>query len=840
MTFTKTIKRTLFSLGLGIGMLASSTSFAQDSHDHPDGRTCDTDHNLERLLSINPEAKQNMRNIETFTQNYIQNLQNQRTEATVYTIPVVVHVLYNTSALNISQAQIQSQIDVLNEDFRRTNSDYTLTPSEFAGVVADSEIEFVLATTDPNGNPTNGVTRTQTSQSSFAAPRYSSDIEKMKFTSQGGKDAWDTKKYLNVWVCVLSGGTLGYAQFPGSGAANTDGVVIRTTAFGSTGNVSAPFNGGRTATHEVGHWLNLRHIWGDGACSADDYVSDTPIAAASNGGCPSYPSKSCSSNGGFSSDMFMNYMDYVNDACMYMFTTGQKNRMRAVLASGGFRSDLATSSTGGGNPTPSSYCATKGNSVADEWIAGVKVGSLNKTSGANGGYADFTSTSVSLAQGSSNTLTLTPGFAGSTYNEYWKVWIDFNKDNDFDDAGELVYDAGSTSSAVRTGTINIPSSATTGATRMRVSMKYNGAQTACEAFPYGEVEDYTVNITGVSTPPCGVPSGLSSSAITSSTFTLSWASVSSAVSYDLQIRSGSGAWTTLNATSNSINLTGAAASTQYEYQVRANCASASSAYSTSAFVTSASVPVLTYCDSEGNSVSDEWIQRVQVGSINNNSGANGGYADFTNLSTTLTKGTGYTITITPTWSGRTYNEAYNVWIDYNQDGDFNDAGENVYTRAKTTSSSVSGSFTIPSAAATGATRMRVTMKYNGNATSCEAFDYGEVEDYTVVIGTANSINPSPTAYHNDRPQVARVDGNKDGDVAFVAFPNPVSQTLNIRLGYFSVDSDVVIYSVTGAQVLTTTLTSQETAINVSKLPKGMYILSINNGREVETIKFIKE
>ncbi|WP_375563015.1 GEVED domain-containing protein [Bernardetia sp. OM2101] len=834
MTFTKTIKHTLFSLGLGIGMLASSTSFAQDSHNHKDGRTCTTDHNLERLLSINPEAKDNMDKVEAFTQNYIQNLSNQRTEATVYTIPVVVHVIYNTSAQNISQAQIQSQIDVLNQDFRRTNSDYTLTPSEFAGSVADTEIQFVLATTDPNGNPTSGVTRTQTSKSSF------STNDDMKFDSRGGKNAWNTQKYLNMWVCNMSGGILGYAQFPGSGAANTDGVVMLTTGFGSTGNVNAPFNKGRTATHEVGHWLNLRHIWGDGACGADDFVSDTPIAAASNGGCPSYPSKSCSNNGGFSSDMFMNYMDYTNDACMYMFTTGQKNRMRAVLDAGGFRSALVTG--GGVDPDPDpnpSYCATKGNSVADEWIAGVAVGSLNKTSGANGGYADFTSTSVNLSQGSSNALTLTPGFAGTTYNEYWKVWIDFNKDNDFEDAGELVYDAGSVSSAVRTGTINIPSNASTGSTRMRVSMKYNGAQTSCETFSYGEVEDYTVNITGASTPSCGVPSGLSSSSVTSSSFTASWSSVSGATSYDLRVRTGGGTWTVLNSTSTSLNVTGASASTTYELQVRANC-SVSSAYSSSSSVTTSAAPVVSYCASKGNSVSDEWIQRVQVGSINNNSGSNGGYADFTNLSTTFTKGTNYTITITPTWSGRTYSEAYDVWVDYNQDGDFDDSGEKVYSRSKTTSSSISGSFTIPSSAANGATRMRVTMKYNANASPCETFSYGEVEDYTVVIGSANIINPAPMAYHNDRPQDARVDGTKDGDVAFVAFPNPASQTLNVRLGYFSVDSEVVIYSVTGAQVVKTTLTSQETAINVSKLPKGMYILSVNNGREVETMKFIKE
>ena len=666
-------------------MLLSSTSFAQDSHGHKDGRNCSTDHNLERLLSINPEAKQSMRNIETFTQNYIQNQANQRTEGTVYRIPVVVHVIYNTTAQNVSQAQIQSQIDVLNKDFRRTNPDYTLTPSEFAGSVSDTEIEFYLATTDPSGNPTTGVTRTSTTKASFTTN------DDMKFTARGGKDAWNTQKYLNLWVCNMSGGILGYAQFPGSGAANTDGVVILTTGFGSTGNVAAPFNLGRTATHEVGHWLNLRHIWGDGGCSADDFVSDTPLAAASNGGCPTYPKKSCSSNGGFTSDMFMNYMDYTNDACMYMFTTGQTNRMRAVLASGGFRSALST--------------------------------------------------------------------------------------------GTVV------------------------------------------------------------TPPttCGVPANLATSAVTSSTFTASWSAVSGAASYDLQVRTGTGAWTVLNSTTTSLSLTGASASTQYELQVRANCSGASSAYSTSKFVTTTGTGTVSYCASKGNNVADEWIKTVKLGSINNTSNANAGYGNFTNLSTTLTKGVSATITITPAWKSTKYSEAYNVWIDYNQDGDFTDSGENVYTRAKTTSTSVSGSFTVPTSALSGSTRMRVTMKYNANATSCETFADGEVEDYTVVIAAGNNINPAPIDT-NETAENARVDKNslKDGDVAFVAFPNPASQTLNVRLGYFATNSQVVIYNVTGAQVVKTTLTSQETAIDVSKLTKGMYILSVNNGREVQTMKFIKE
>ena len=180
-------------------------------------------------------------------------------------IPVVVHVVYKTAAQNISQAQIDSQMDVLNRDFRKKNSDISTVPAPFAPLAGDARIEFKLATTDPDGNPTTGVTRTETNKSSFGSN------DDVKFTAQGGIDAWPRDDYLNIWVCQLSGGLLGYAQFPG-GAAATDGVVCTHTGFGTTGTAAAPFDKGRTTTHEIGHWLNLRHIWGDGGCGVDDFV----------------------------------------------------------------------------------------------------------------------------------------------------------------------------------------------------------------------------------------------------------------------------------------------------------------------------------------------------------------------------------------------------------------------------------------------------------------------------------------------------------------------------------------------------------------------------------------
>jgi hypothetical protein len=235
------------------------------------------------------------------------------TELSVVRIRVVVHVVYKEPAQNISDAQIKSQIGVLNRDFRATNPDKAKVPSPWKGLVSDSRVRFELVR----------ITRTKTTRASFGFD------DSVKRASTGGIGPIKPKKYLNIWVCALGGGLLGYAQFPG-GPSGTDGVVINYRAFGTMGTAQAPFNKGRTATHEVGHYLNLRHIWGDtDDCSGSDLVADTPNCAGPNYGTPSFPTVTC--NNGPNGDMFMNYMDYVDDAAMYMFTTQQAVRMRATL-----------------------------------------------------------------------------------------------------------------------------------------------------------------------------------------------------------------------------------------------------------------------------------------------------------------------------------------------------------------------------------------------------------------------------------------------------------------------------------------------------------------------------
>lgn len=248
-------------------------------------------------------------------------------EAGLAIIPVVVHVVHTNPNI-VSDAQINTKIGILNEDYRAANTDKSLVASCFTSLIADARIEFQLAVRDPDCNPTNGITRTTTTVQSFPMGG-----DPVKSAASGGHDPWPRDKYLNIWVCNGSG-YMGYARFPGCAAA-IDGVVIDHETFGTTATASGGTLG-RSTTHEIGHWLNLRHIWGDDgtACTGTDYVADTPNQAGStpktsSGACPSWPQTSCSN--GPNGDLFYNHMDYTNHGCRVMFTTGQVTRMHGTL-----------------------------------------------------------------------------------------------------------------------------------------------------------------------------------------------------------------------------------------------------------------------------------------------------------------------------------------------------------------------------------------------------------------------------------------------------------------------------------------------------------------------------
>lgn len=323
------MKKAIFMLGIVSAILAGCESEEKIENQSEENvttdvtarRSCATDDVLKDQIAENPSLAKKISDIEMFTQKKLNENFESRLVNGVIEIPVVVNVLYRNSAENISQSQIQSQIDVLNKDFNATNSDYSNVPTAFSNVKANVGIRFVL----------DQVVRKSTKKTSWGTR------DTMKKSAQGGLSPISPTTKLNLWVCTIGGGTLGYAQFPG-GSSATDGVVIDSRYVGTTGTAVYPFNQGRTATHEVGHWMNLRHIWGDATCGTD-YCNDTPSHNTANYGAPTYPHySSCTGN---PVEMTMNYMDYVDDRAMFMFSTDQKSRMLAIFQAGGPRYSFA-------------------------------------------------------------------------------------------------------------------------------------------------------------------------------------------------------------------------------------------------------------------------------------------------------------------------------------------------------------------------------------------------------------------------------------------------------------------------------------------------------------------
>lgn len=292
---------------------------------------CVTDEVHQAQIQAHPELQIMYDAAQREMAEWIEDHPNGSNNRAVVTIPIVFHVINNGEAVgtgtNISSTYINAQLDQLNDDFRALNSDIGNVPGTFSSDVGDPEIEFCLATQDENGNSTTGIIRWDRNAQGWNAPPYGTG-----YINSTIKPAtiWDRDDYLNFWIINLSGGLLGYAQFPG-GNANTDGVVCLYTSVGSLAVPypgASPYDHGRTGTHEVGHWLNLCHMWacGGSGCGNDDGVGDTPTSSSPYFGCPSHPQTTCSST-----DMFMNFMDYVDDNCMIMFSDGQATRVQSCI-----------------------------------------------------------------------------------------------------------------------------------------------------------------------------------------------------------------------------------------------------------------------------------------------------------------------------------------------------------------------------------------------------------------------------------------------------------------------------------------------------------------------------
>ncbi|MBP6311860.1 MAG: zinc-dependent metalloprotease [Flavobacteriales bacterium] len=420
-----------------------------------------------------------------------------------YTVPVVVHVVYNTAAENVSDAAIMAMVNQMNQDYSETNSDVGTVRPAFSGVVANVGFNFCLAQIDPSGNATTGITRTQTSQTWFDPD---SETNLMK-EAQYGKTPWNTNQYLNIWVCDITSGaaggfiTVGYAYLPVGGVVGSgiDGLVIDYN-YGLNA-------GDRTATHEIGHYFGLQHTFDDdGSCNNTDGFTDTP-----NTNSPTY---SCSNTTLMKCGVltqYENFMDYSN--CSVMFTDQQANYMAGVLT--GVRSGLLNNSACG---STSGYCiptAATGTSDGDfiNSVQLVTINNLNSGGTTAPAYTNFSAShSTDLTQGTQYTLTV----QGGTYQpDHYTAWIDYDQDETFETSEKMTEVTSSAANQTMTFTFTVPASATLGGTRMRVRGVFHntGEPTPntdpCFAYAYGETEDYGITIQSATATGYCIPTSTS-------------------------------------------------------------------------------------------------------------------------------------------------------------------------------------------------------------------------------------------------------------------------------------------------------------------------------------------
>lgn len=480
--------------------------------------------------------------------------------------------------------------------------------------------------------------------------------------------------------------------------------------------------------------------------------------------------------------------------------------------------------------TTYNYCSV-GGSTQYGYINNVKLGTINNTSGDNGGYANYTALSTNIGTGTSQTISLTPG--GETHHYYWEVYIDYNHNAAFTDAGEKVGQGDSYNPVDISFTV--PGTALTGKTRMRIIMQKDIGylNNPCTYF-FGEAEDYSVNIT-----TCNVPTGLSASSITADAARVSWAAAGGATKYKLQYRTGTNAWTTVNnIVTTSYNITGLTAHTNYKYRVQSLCAGGlTSAFSAAKSFTT----TFAYCPMEA--VTDyEWIEKVKLGSINNTSGNNGGYADYTSLSTNMVAGSVKKITLTPGFTNNPGEEHWEVYIDYNQDGDFYDAGEAVGQVTGINANDKNISFTVPATALNGSTRMRVVMNFDfarNNPCDVPGDQYGEAEDYTVKItgGALNAVAADAFALKNVK---------ENGLNSLIVSPNPVNtSSANLMLqtarkGGVTIRIADLSGRILRSEILSNVIAGRNTYAlrNLNLLPGTYVIVAVQGNAIVARTRFI--
>ena len=486
-------------------------------------------------------------------------------------------------------------------------------------------------------------------------------------------------------------------------------------------------------------------------------------------------------------------------------------------------------STDGGNTYPTTILAATPNDGTQAITVPNIAGTQNRimVKGSNHIFFDISNTNFTITGGGPDTQAPTAptslaasGTTSTTTNLTWTASTDNVGVTGYD-----VYQGAALIATVATTSYNV--------TGLTAGTAYAFSVYAKDAAGNVSAASNVVNVTTLTpdTQAPSAPTNLTASGTTSSSTNLAWtASTDNVAVTGYDVYRGATLLTTVATTS--YGVTGLTASTAYSFTVYARDASGNVSASSNTVNVTTLASTVTYCASQGNSIADESIGRVQFGTINNPSTGGTGYTNFTAISTNVTRNSAYTITITPTWTSTVYFEAYNVWIDYNKDGDFVDAGEAVYTRTRTKSTPVSGSVTIPATASLGSTRMRVSMKYNANATSCEIFSYGQVEDYTVVIGSAIQA---------ENPEVNAVYGKNStslySETPFILYPNPVSGNV-LNISNVEDNSHFRIVNILGREIMNGRVENGK--VSVESLPAGIYLIEINANNNTSSRRFIKK
>ncbi|HRH69939.1 MAG TPA: GEVED domain-containing protein [Flavobacteriales bacterium] len=632
-----------------------------------------------------------------------------------FTIPVVVHVVYNNSAENVTTGSIQAIIDELNEDYSASNSDIGSVRASFTNSVANVGFQFCLAQVDPNGNATTGIVRHQTTETWFDPD---TETDEMKFAPIGSP-AWDPSSYLNIWICDISSGaggstiTVGYAYLPFGGVVGSDidGLVIDYD-YGTQ-------VGARTATHEIGHYFGLLHTFDDdGNCVNSDGFTDTPTSNS--------PTFSCSNTNLVKCGVltqYENFMDYSD--CTVMFTDQQAAYMADIL--GNEREGLLLNNACSG-PVTGLCIPTSVNGTADgDYINRVALGTFNNNNSGSVGapaYTDFSGTySTALARGTQYTLTV----QGGTYNDdNVAAWIDYDQDEVLEASEKLGETAITLANQTVTITFTVPAGAALGNTLLRVrNVFHNDGEPAptdpCYNYAFGETEDYGITI---------------------------------------QSAGGSGP-----------------------------C-----------------IPASANGTSDGDYINAVVLENI----INLNSGSTGGptYSDYSaTLSATLTRTQPYSVLVQ---AGDFQPDHYAVWIDYDQDDLFEDAEKLGEFATTEVDEAQTIAFTVPGTAALGTTVMRVRGVFFDTGEPdpvqpCYAYNYGETEDYGIVINAPGSTLCIPTSLFGpsdgdfiDGVQLASIDNTNSGGVDGPAYSDLLatdntyltrgaSQTLTITSGTYAPD-----------------------------------------------------